>query len=73
MPIIRREIHEQETSPEGNIIDRTIYEYEYFEEEIDYIYNSDDSEEEEIEEEIEEEEIEECAGTTCENKECCPN
>ena len=78
MPIIRREIHEQETTPEGNIVDRTIYEYEYFEEEIDYIYNSDDSEDEEEEEQEQEqrnetEEIEECAGTTCENKECCPN
>ena len=57
MPIIRREIHEQETTPDGNIVDRTIYEYEYFEEEIDYIYNSDDSEDEEEEKQEEEEEI----------------
>jgi len=72
MPVIRREIHEQETTPDGNIVDRTIFEYEYLAEEkeaiIDELNEVSDSETEFEEEE----ECEECAGTTCEDEECCP-
>ncbi len=72
MPVIRREIHEQETTPDGNIVDRTIFEYEYLAEEkeaiIDELNEVSDSE---TEYDCDSD-IEECAGTTCEDEECCP-
>ena len=37
MPVVKREIREKETLPNGNVVERTIIEYDYLPEERDRI------------------------------------
>ena len=85
MPLLKKEIHETEEA-NGKKIERTIYEFEYLDEELAYIFEPITSEEdsdsdyipedndtttEDSDETESDSEIEECAGTTCDDPTCC--